>query len=53
MSWMDRRPSASAPVMTFSVLNSGTNLVIGSSSCHLPSSNSIIMATPVIGFDME
>ena len=30
------RPSSSAPVMTFSALNSGTNLVIGSSSCHLP-----------------
>ena len=46
-------PFLSVPVMTRRFLNSGTNLVTGSSICHLPSSNRIIMATPVMGLVME
>ena len=46
-------PLSSTPVMTFRFLNSGMNLVTGSSSFHLPSSKRIIMATPVIGLVME
>ena len=29
MSWMDRRPFSSAPLMTFNALNSGTNCELG------------------------
>jgi hypothetical protein len=40
-------------VNSFRLASSGACLVIGSSSCHLPCSYSCIMATPVIGFDIE
>ena len=46
-------PAGSVPANTLRLANSGMYLAIGSLGFHLPSSYSIIIATPVIGFVIE
>jgi hypothetical protein len=50
---VSNEPSALTPLNTRRDANSGTYLLTGSSSFHLPSSKRIIMATPVTGLVWE